>query len=158
MKQKILVEKKRGRDPKKKAAYMKRARRGMLGFTIHWLDTDPFSENGKIDGGTIDHANPTQKLICIDMWRRCSQWVVSTEFTWQVIMRVVYIGAPKGEKHDDYDFTFTCTLRSHKSEILNDAMEKCLRESIAGNDSYKDGDRNKGVYSHCEFLAVVIGV
>ena len=158
MKAKVQVAKKRSNDSKRKAAYMKRARRGMMGFCITWMDSDPFTENGRIDGGEIDHANPTQKLICRDMWQRCSQWIVSTEFTWRVIMRVVFVGAPKGDCFYDNEFTYTFTLRGHKSEILNDAMELALKEAIAGNDHYKDGDSNKGKYSHCEFLAQVIGV
>ena len=158
MKAKVQVAKKRSNDSKRKAAYMKRARRGMMGFCITWMDSDPFTENGRIDGGEIDHANPTQKLICRDMWKHCSQWIVSTEFTWRVIMRVVFVGAPKGDCFYDNEFTYTCTLRGNKSEILNDAMEQALKEAIAGNDYYKDGDANKGKYSHCEFLAQVIGV
>ena len=158
MKAKVQAVKKRGSNPKMKAQYMKRARRGMMGFTITWRDSDPFTENGTIDGGEIDHANPTQKLICRDMWQRCSQWIVSTEFTWQVIMRVVFVGAPKGDCFYDNEFIYTCTLRGHKSEILNDAMEQALKEAIAGNDYYKEGDANKGTYSHSEFLAAVIGV
>jgi hypothetical protein len=158
LKAKVEVAKKRGSNPKMKAQYMKRARRGMMGFTIVWSDSDPFTENGRIDGGEIDHANPTQKLICRDMWKRCSQWIVSTEFTWRVIMRVVFVGAPKGDCYYDNEFTYTCTLRGHKSEILNDAMEQALKEAVAGNDAYPDGHKNKGVYSACEFLAQVVGV
>lgn len=158
MKPMTITKKKRSNNSKKIAAFQKRARKSMRGFTIVWADSDPFTENGRIDGGEIDHANPTQKLICRDMWQRCSQWIVSTEFTWRVIMRVVFIGAPKGDCFYDNEFTYTCTLRGNKSEILNDAMELALKEAISGNDHYKDGDSNKGKYSHCEFLAQVIGV
>jgi len=158
MKPMKTTQKKRSNNSKKIAAYQKRARKSMLGFAITWRDSDQFTESGRIDGGEIDHANPTQKLICRDMWKRCSQWIVSTEFTWQVIMRVVFVGAPKGDCFYDNEFIYTCTLRGHKSEILNDAMEQALKEAIAGNDYYKEGDANKGVYSHCEFLACFIGV
>jgi len=157
MKPKTLTTKKRGSNPKMKAQYMKRARRGMIGFTIIWSDTDPFNDNGVIDGGIIDHSNPTQKLICMDMWKRCSQWIVTTEFTWHIVMRVCWQDYKKIEAVDCHH-TYTCSLRGHKSEILNDAMEKSLKEVLAGNDHYKDGDPRKGVYSHCEFLAEVIGV
>lgn len=154
----LASTKKRSNSSVKKAQYMKRARAQMKGFCITWRDFDPFSENGKIDGGEIDHANPTQKLICREMWQRCSQWIVSTEFTWQVTMRVIFTGATKGDCYCDYDFTYTCTLRGNKSEILNNAMEQSLKEAIAGNNAYPEGHKNKGVYSHCEFLAQVVGV
>jgi len=160
LKARVAVAKKRSNNTKKKAAYLKRARNGMRGFTITWADSDPFpfSGNGTIDGGEIDHANPTQKLICIDMWKRCSQWIVTQEFTWLVIMRVIHTGTQNGDKYDDYEFKYTCTLRGNKSDILNDAMEKALKESIDGNNAYPDGHKNKGVYSHCEFMAQVVGV
>ncbi len=158
MKAKVQVTKKRSNNSKKVAAYQKRARRGMMGFTIIWADSNPFDENSTITGGSIDHANPTQKLICRDMWSRCSQWIVTTEFSWQVIMRVVFEGAKKGDCFYDHEFKFTCSLRGHKSEVLNDAMQKCLEDAIAGNAHYKDGDANKGVYDRCEFMATIIGV
>jgi len=157
MPQTAMKPKKRSNHKTKIAQYQKRARAGMKNFSISWGDTDPFSESGSIYGGEIDHSNPTQKLICKNMWKRCSQWIVTQEFTWQVIMRVVY-ETPRGDKHDDYEHVFTCTLRGNKSEILNDAMEKNLIESLAGNSAFPDGHKNKGTYSHCEFLAVVIGV
>ena len=157
MKAKVQVAKKRTNNNVKKAQYMKRARRGMMGFTVIWSDSDPFSENGTIDGGEIDHANPTQKLICKDMWNRCSQWIVSTEFTWVVIMRVCWKEYSRIEAVDCHH-RFTCALRGHKSEILNDAMEQSLKEVLAGNNAYPDGHKNKGTYSHCEFLAQIVGV
>jgi hypothetical protein len=150
--------KKRCNNKKKMAAFQKMARKGMLGFSISWADDDPFNDNGNITGGIIDHSNPTQKLICIDMWRQFSEWIVNTEFTWQITMRVIHAGSLRGDKYDDYEFTFTCSLRGNKSEILNDAMEASFNESIKANASYKDGDRRKGLYDRCEFLAVVIGV
>ncbi len=146
--------KKRSNDAAKKAQYMKRARNGMKGFEISWIDEDPFSENGKIHGGEVGHANPTQRLICRDMWKRCSQWIVETEFVWLIQMRVVFYD--RDEPYDDYEFVFTCSLRGNKSGILNEAMEKEFLYSIDLNS--KAEVRKKGVYSHCEFMATVVGV
>lgn len=158
MKPMKITQKKRSNNSKKIAAYQKRARKSMLGFAITWRDSDPFTENGTIDGGEIDHANPTQKLICRDMWARCSQWIVESEFQWLVTMRVIFEGAPRGDVWVDCEFNFTCSLRGKKSEILNDAMEAALIDAKAGNDAYPDGHKNKGTYSHCEFLAQIVGV
>lgn len=157
----IKVSKKRSSDSKKKAQYMKRARAGMRGFVLSWASDDPFSElkeGGEITDCKIDHANPTQKLICISMWQQCAHWIVETEFQWSVIMRVIFEGAPRGDVWVDCDFNFTCSLRGKKSEILNDAMEVALIDAKAGNDAYQDGHKNKGTYSRCEFLAQVVGV
>lgn len=153
-----MQSKKNNRNIKKKAQYLKRARNGMLGFCITWIDTDPFSDNGEIHGGHVDHQNPTQRLICRDMWAKCAHWIVETEFTWKVLMRVVFENTQNGTKFDDYEFTYTCSLRGKKSEILNNAMEKELNNSFSGNDAYPEGHKNKGTYLHCEFLACIVGV
>lgn len=155
---KAIKPKKRSNSKTKLAQFQKRARAGMRGFSLSWIDTDPFSELGDIQGGQVDHANPTQKLICRDMWRRCSQWIVTQEFTWHIVMRVVYTCTKKGDKHDDIELDITCSLRGNKSDMLNDKLEAFYINSLSLNADLKAGHKNRGVYSHCEFLAVVIGV
>jgi len=150
-----IKESVKAKNKETKAEYMKRARRGMLGMAISWIDLDPFDEKATIAGGEINHANPTQKLICEDMWRRCSHWIVNTEFTWQVRMVVIFDGA---RETPDYLFTHTGTLRGHKSDELNDAMQKAFDEAHKANASYKDGHKNKGVYLQTEFVAQIVGV
>ena len=74
-------------------------------------------------------------------------------------MRVVHTGTPSGEdKYDDAIFNYTCSLRSKKAEILHEEIQKAFEGFIAGNDAYPEGHKNKGVYSHCEFMAIVAGV
>lgn len=150
--------KKRSNDATKKAQYMKRARNGMKGFEMSWIAESPFPIGSKIHDGEVNHANPTQRLICRNMWNRCSQWIVETEFTWFIQMRVVCVDSPRGDRFDDFEFTYTCTLRGNKSDILNDAMETEFKAAIDGNNAYPEGHKNKGVYSHCEFMATVVGV
>jgi hypothetical protein len=142
----------------KMAQYIKRARRHMAGVILAWTDTDPFSEGGEIRDTDVTHKNPTQRLIARDMWDRCRDWMVTTEFTWLVTMRVIYTGTAKGDKVDTLEFRHTCSLRGNKSDELNDAMQAELKESLKGNDAFPEGHRNKGVYDRCEFVAVVVGV
>lgn len=143
---------------KSKADYAKRVRRGMLGFSVSWIDADPFSESADIAGGEITHANPTQRLICRDMWRKCSQWIVSTEFVWAVRMVVIFETEKRGDLHVEYDINYTGTLRGAKSEILNDELQKCFDDAIAANNSLAEGHKNKGKYLQTEFTAKVVGV
>ena len=143
---------------KTKAAYLKRARRGMLGLSLNWCDSEPFQNNGELGEWNVSHSNPTQKIICKSMWTRYKQWIVTTEFTWRVILRVVFTGAEKGDCYADAEHIFTCSLMGPKSEKLNESMMKSFNEFIAGNNSYQDGHKNKGTYSHSEFLAEIIGV
>lgn len=142
----------------KMAEYLKRARRGMLGATLKWVDTDPFSESGEIRDTEVTHKNPTQRLVVRDMWARCSSWILNTEFTWLVTLRVIYETAQRGSKIDEIEFRYTCTLRGDKSQTLNDAMESELAASLAGNRAFEDGHKNKGEYQHCEFIAEIVGV
>lgn len=153
-----IPAKKRSNSKKKMASFMERARRGMKGMILRWTDTDPFSESGHIFDTEVNHKNPTQKLIVLDMWSRCQDWILNTEFTWCVTMRVIFETEKRGYKVDEYEFNFTCTLRGPKSEILNDAMEVELKDSLRCNDAMADGHKNKGRYKHCEFSAVIVGV
>lgn len=154
----VIVGQKRAMTADTKADYAKRARRGMIGMVLHWTDKNSFTEIGEITDVGVTHSNPTQRLIARDMWARCSEWICHSEFTWCVIMRVVFTGTEKGDKVDEYEFNYTCAIRGKKSEILEDAMRESLIESMKGNDAYPDGHRNKGQYKHCEFVAHIVGV
>lgn len=153
-----IQSKKRSNSKKKMASYQERARRGLKGMILKWIDSDPFSENGIITDTDVTHSNPTQRLIVRDMWARCNDWILNTEFTYCVIMRVVFETERRGLKVDEFEFNYTCTLRGAKSEILNDAMERELKEAIRCNDSIPSEHKNKGKYLHCEFIATITGV
>ena len=138
-----------------KAEYAKRARRGMKGMALSWIDQHPFDDNKKIFAPMVDHVNPTQKLICEDMWYRCKDWILNTEFTWLVRMVVVFDGA---KNQPDYYFDFTGALNGEKSKELNGKMADAYAEAHKANASFKDGHKNKGVYLQTEFLAQIVGV
>jgi hypothetical protein len=159
MQSKILNKpKKRSNSKKKMASYQERARRGMKGMILKWTDSDPFSENGLISETDVTHTNPTQRLIVRDMWARCNEWILNSEFTYLVQMIVVFETEKRGLKIDELEFNYTCTLRGAKSGILNDAMEAELAECLKCNNAIPDGHKNKGIYVHCEFTATITGV
>lgn len=150
--------KQRSNKKKKMASYQERARRGLKGMILKWTDSDPFSEDGAITATDVTHSNPTQRLVVRDMWARCSEWILNTEFMYCVQMRVVFETDSRGLKVDELEFDYTCTLRGAKSQILNDAMESELIECIKSNDAYPSGHKNKGKYLHCEFVAQIVGI
>ena len=154
LKAKVAVAKKRSNNTKKKAAYMKRARQGMRGFALLWTGTGL----NDIESAIVDNSNPIQKLISQSMWDQCKSWILTTEFVWEVTMRMIHTGTASGDKYDDAIFNFTCTLRGEKAEILHEEIQKAFEGFIAGNNAYPDGHKNKGIYSHCEFLAQIVGV
>lgn len=133
----------------------------MLGFSFIWRDEDPFSESATIANAQVTHKNPTQRLICQDMWRRCSEWILTTEFTWVVFMEVVFSAPNKANadfKVEDGEFRITAPLRKEGESRLSDAMEAFLIEVKALNDQLPDGHKNKGEYLHCNFQATIEGV
>jgi hypothetical protein len=71
----VVETQKRAMTTDTKAEYAKRARRGMKGMALSWIDENPFDDNAKIFAPMVDHVNPTQKLICEDMWYRCKDWI-----------------------------------------------------------------------------------
>lgn len=150
--------KERSNKKKKMASYQERARRGLKGMILKWTDTDPFSEEGKIFDTDVSHENPIQRIIVKDMWYRCNEWILNTEFQYIVTMDVVFETEKRGNKIDQFEFEFTCTLRGAKSEILNDAMEAELAESIRCNDAIPEGHKNNGIYKHCFFTAKIVGI
>jgi len=149
------TKKKRGNAKKKMASFQQRARRGLKGMALSWIDEDPFDNNAKIFAPMVDHANPVQKLICSDMWTQCKEWILNTEFIWVVRMVVIFEGA---KNQPDYYFDFTGALNGEKSKELNEQMEIAYKAAHDANESYKDGNKNKGVYLQTEFLAQIVGV
>ena len=155
---KMIGVKKKTNDKSKMALYQKQARKIMKGFAIYWNDSNPFTEDGNISNEGVTHTNPTLRLTANEMWDRSQQWILNTEFTWAVRMVVIFDTPKRGDKPDEYLFHYTCTLRGKKSDELNEAMKEALEKSIAGNDAYPDGHKNKGTYLHCEFVAQIVGI
>lgn len=149
-----IPSKKRSNAKKKMASYQERARRGMKGMALSWIDEDPFDNTAKIFAPMVDHTNPIQKLICRDMWMQCKDWILNNEFVWVVRMVVIFEGA---KNQPDYYFDYTGALNGEKSKELNAKMEEAYKDAHRSNESYKDGDKNKGVYLQTEFLAQIVG-
>lgn len=154
----LKTQKKRCNAKTKMAEYQKRARAGLKGLTLTWSDSDPFKEDGDITNTNVSHKNPIQNIIVKDMWYRCSHWILNTEFTWLTTMQVIFETEKRGDRIDEYEFRFTCSLRGNKSQILNDAMEEALIESKTSNESYPTGHKNKGKYKICHFNSEIAGV
>lgn len=145
-------------NKKKMQQFQKRARAGMRGFLLSWTDMTPFGDESDVQNITVDHTNPTQRLIVADMWNQCEKWIMETEFQWAIVMRIHIETEKRGTAITECEFNFTCPLRGAKAKILNDAMKKEYDETIAGNNAYPEGHKNKGVFSGCVFVAKVAGV
>jgi len=134
---------------------IERSRRGVKGLALSWIDLDPSVDNSKIFCPDVDHVNPTQKLICRDIWARYKDWILDTEFTWLVRMVVIFEGA---KNMPDFEFVYTGPIKGQKSLALTDKIIEAYRDAHKANDSYKIGHKNKGVYQQTEFTAQIIGI
>lgn len=148
---------KRG-NKKKLQQFHKRARAGMRGFMLSWSDIDPFGPCSDVQNVAVDHTNPTQRLIVADMWNQCEKWIMETEFQWSIVMKISIETERRGTAVTECEFNFTCALRGAKALVLNDAMKNEFEETIAGNNAYPEGHKNKGVLSGCVFVAKIAGV
>jgi hypothetical protein len=163
--QRAVRVKKRSNAKTKISGYTKRARRGVLGLTLKWHDTNPLIDSTDPESITqteVWHSNPTQRLICRDMWARCQKWIVESEFTWLVSVVVVYASNRGGEKRDEAEFRLTCGIRNPADERLSDAIEGFITESRINNHlvgEQKGTDhKSYGEYLRTEFVARIVGI
>lgn len=134
---KMIVVKKKTNNKDKMARYQKQARRGLKGLALSWVDADPYAENAEISSTSVSHTNPIQRIVVGEMWARCAEWICNTEFTWLVRMTVIYDAQKRDIKPDQYEFTYTCTLRGKKSDELNEAMSALIGLYLYLKNNYK---------------------
>lgn len=147
-----------------KSAYLKRARASLKGLVLFWSDEFPLMEGyHKISETGVNHKNPTQKLICQDMWRRCQKFIVESDFTWHVSVKLIYTSTrDRMDKVDIGVFRKTCAIRGRNNAELDTAIEAFIIESRLNNNLVGDdlGQDHKsfGVFQRAEFTATIVGV
>jgi len=142
-------------SPKVVAKNLERARRGLRGLALSWIDLNPTAKVSPIFSPKVDHSNPTQRMVCQDTWARHKDWILDSEFVWVVRMVVIFDGA---KNMPEYEFRYTGQLKGSKALQLTDKIMEAYEEAHRANDSYKAGNKNKGIYSQTEFVAQIVGV
>lgn len=144
-------------------ALLKRWRQSILGLTLKWDDVNPYhfnAGNGDVQI-TVYHRNPTKKVICQKEWNSNQDEIFGQQFTWKPTIKVVYHAPNKREsntKIDEAEFTKTCAYYTPESTDMREGMERFYYWSRGMNSQLDPGDKNYGIYRHCEFSAEIVGV
>lgn len=157
---------KRGNYKQTMAQNLKRARAGLLGLNLSWTDTQPLvkSEHGEtISDFKVWHKNPTNRLICQDMWRQSQKWIVENEFTWLVIIKIFYeSNRVSMDKVDIGEFKCTCAIRYEGDQRMDDKIEKFIIECRLANYLVAEekgiDHKSYGVFQRAEFSATIVGI
>lgn len=144
-------------------ALLRRWRKSILGLTLIWQDEKPyhFTEGNQDIQISVQHRNPTKKLICQKEWRHNQDEIFGQQFTWRLTIKVTYNAPNKKEsntKIDEAEFVKTCAYYTTQSTDMRQEMEKFYYWSRGMNSQLTANDKNYGIYLRCEFSAEIIGV
>lgn len=129
-----------------KEAMLKRARAGIKGLIISWIDEDPLTESSKVIPGKVNHRNPIYRLSARKIFEDHGEFITQHQnFRWRVNINVIFDydnGQRQIETRELEAFTTISCLNDFALEQIEDAM--------------RHGDKNK--YKHTEFSIECIGV
>lgn len=131
------------------------------GFTIKWRDENPLSESPVITNQVVTHKNMVWRAVAMQTWRRFHDWILSSELTWSVVVKVIYLTPNKTSakaKVDEGEFTITAPFQRKGDSRLADAVEAFVTESRLANSMLPDDHKNKGVYQHCDYEITILAV
>lgn len=127
-------------------AMIKRARAGVKGLIIYWIDKDPLSASSKVIPGNVDHRNPIYRLTARKIFQDYGDFIARKQsFRWLLTIKVVFDydnGQRQYEERELEAFSTTSVLNEYALEQIEDAM--------------RYGDKSK--YKHTEFKIECIGV
>ena len=127
-----------------------------------WRDSNPLGECDRrfISHDCVTHENKIKKLHCLKMWKHKSNFVLQTEFTWLITAEVVFETPNKMHSSHDIEwgeFRLTAPFQAPGDERMNNAILEHITEAIEKNNRLADGHKNKGVYLHVNFKAMIEG-
>jgi len=124
---------------------IKRARAGVKGLIIDWIDEDPLTDSSKVIPGNVSHRNPVYRLTAKKIFEDHGEFITKQQsFRWLVCINVIF-DYPKNRQIETREleaFTTISKLNEFALEQIEDAM--------------RYGDKSK--YKHTEFSIECIGV
>ena len=135
------------KNPKKKAAMMKRARSGVKGLIATWIDPDPMSSGGtEFSEMDVTHRSPVWKLAAADVLRNHGDWIINqAKFLWRVDISV-YFEREDGELFsEDRDFEDYVVM-----DDINDLCFEVIEDALA--------DAGRRDFKHVRFRVECIGL
>ena len=127
-------------------AMIKRARAGVKGLIIDWVDEDPLTDSSKVIPGNVSHRNPIYRLTARKIFEDHGEFITKQQsFRWLVTIKVVFDydnGQRQYEERELEAFATISAINEYALEQIEDAM--------------RYGDKSK--YKHTEFKIECIGV
>jgi len=127
-------------------AMIKRARAGVKGLIIDWVDEDPLTDSSKVIPGNVSHRNPIYRLTARKIFEDHGEFITKKQsFRWLVTIKVVFDydnGQRQYEERELEAFATISVINEYALEQIEDAM--------------RYGDKSK--YTHTEFKIECIGV
>jgi len=125
---------------------LKRARAGIKGLIIKWIDADPLTESSKVIPGDVSHRNPVFRLTAKKIFEDHGEFITQHQsFRWVIKIDVIF----------DYD-NGQRQIESRELEAFSTISELNEFALIEIKDAMRHGDINK--YKHTEFTIECIGV
>ena len=125
---------------------LKRARAGIKGLIIDWIDIDPLTDSSRVIPGNVGHKNPVYRLTAREIFEDHGEFITQRQsFRWVVKIDVIFDydnGQRQIETRELEAFTTISKLNEYALEQIQDAM--------------RHGDKTK--YKHTEFTIECIGV
>jgi len=70
---------------------LKRARAGVKGLIIDWVDEDPLTDSSKVIPGNVSHRNPVYRLTARKIFEDHGEFITRHQsFRWLVTIKVVF--------------------------------------------------------------------
>lgn len=128
------------------AKMLKRARAGVKGLIISWIDIDPLRDCSETIPGKVSHRNPVMRLTAKKVFQDYGDFITRIQnFRWLVSINVIFDydnGRRQIETRELEAFTTITKLNEYALEQIEDAL--------------RHGDKSK--YKHTEFTIECIGV
>lgn len=125
---------------------LKRAKAGIKGLIISWIDVDPLRESSDIIPGKVTHRNPVFRLTAEQIFREFGDWIVDRQpFRWLVKIEL-FFDYPNGTVQiEERELEAVSTITA-----LNDHCLEQIRDALR----YGAADR----YRHTEFTIECVGM
>lgn len=130
---------------KNKPHMIKRARAGVKGLIISWVDKDPLRNSSEVIPGDVTHRNPVYRLTARKVFEDFGDWITNRmPFRWLITIKVIF-DYPNGQRQiEERELEAVATISA-----LN---EHCLEQI---QDAMRHGDEK--CYTHTEFTIECLG-
>lgn len=111
---------------KQKNQMLKRARAGVKGLIISWIDTNPLRDTHEPINGEVTHKNPLFKLVAKKVFKDFGDWITFGQpFHWLITITVIFDydnGQRQLEERELEAFATLDRINEFSLDAIRDAM------------------------------------